>query len=259
MKEFFVKDFFDFSGNVVFIIGLIKGIGKVMVEGFVVYGVKVVILSCKVDVCDVIMESICVVGGDVVVIFCNIFYKEEFENFVVKMCEYYGCIDMFILNVVVNFYYGFSFEILDFVFEKVMVVNIQLNYWFCQMVVFEMVECKDGFIVIVLLIGGFCGFVVFGVYVIFKVVDMQFVCNFVFEFGFYNICVNVVVLGLVKIDFVCVFWENDEVCKQWEVEMFLCCFGEFEDFVGVVVYFVLKVGVWMIGQIFIVDGGVMSC
>lgn len=254
-----MKDLFDLSGNVALITGSTKGIGKAMAEGLAAHGAKVVISSRKADACDAVTESIRASGGDAVAIPCNISHKEELENLVAKTREHYGRIDTLILNAAVNPYYGSSLEIPDSAFEKVMAVNIQSNHWLCQMVAPEMVERKDGSIVIVSSIGGFRGSPVLGAYAISKAADMQLARNLAAELGPHNIRVNAVAPGLVKTDFARALWENDEVRKKREAETPLRRLGEPEDLAGVAVYLASKAGAWTTGQTFTVDGGVTSC
>lgn len=254
-----MKDLFDLSGNVALITGSTKGIGKAMAEGLAAHGAKVVISSRKSDACDAVTESIRESGGDAVAIPCNISHKEELENLVAKTREHYGRIDTLILNAAVNPYYGSSLEIPDSAFEKVMAVNIQSNHWLCQMVAPEMVERKDGSIVIVSSIGGFRGSPVLGAYAISKAADMQLARNLAAELGPHNVRVNAVAPGLVKTDFARALWENDEVRQKREAETPLRRLGEPEDLAGVAVYLASKAGSWTTGQTFTVDGGVTSC
>ncbi|MEM1249737.1 MAG: glucose 1-dehydrogenase [Acidobacteriota bacterium] len=254
-----MKDLFDLSGHVALITGSTKGIGKAMAEGLAAHGAKVVISSRKADACDAVTESIREAGGDAVAIPCNISHKEELENLVARTREHYGRIDTLILNAAVNPYYGSSLEIPDSAFEKVMAVNIQSNHWLCQMVAPEMVERKDGSIVIVSSIGGFRGSAVLGAYAISKAADMQLARNLAAELGPHNIRVNAVAPGLVKTDFARALWENDEVRKQREAETPLRRLGEPEDLAGIAVYLASKAGAWTTGQTFTVDGGVTSC
>ncbi len=254
-----MRQLFDLHDNVALITGSTKGIGKAMAEGLAAHGAKVVISSRKADACDAVTAAIRDAGGDAVAIPCNISHKEELEALVAKTREHYGRIDTLILNAAVNPYYGSSLDIPDSAFEKVMAVNIQSNHWLCQMVAPEMVERRDGSIVIVSSIGGFRGSPVLGAYAISKAADMQIARNLAAELGPHNVRVNAVAPGLVKTDFARALWENDEVRQAREAETPLRRLGEPEDLAGIAVYLASKAGAWTTGQTFTVDGGVTSC
>ena len=84
----------------------------------------------------------------------NINYKEQLEMLVAKTRETWGKIDVLVCNAALNPYYGSSLDIPDEAFDKIMGANIRSNHWLSQMVIPEMVERKDGSIIIISSIGG---------------------------------------------------------------------------------------------------------
>jgi len=82
------------------------------------------------------------------------------------------------------------------------------------MVVPQMIERKDGSIVIVSSIGGLKGSTVLGAYAISKAADMQLARNLACEYGQHNIRVNCIAPGLIKTDFAKALWDNPDTLKR---------------------------------------------
>lgn len=82
-------------------------------------------------------------------------------------------------------------------------------------------------------------------------------CVFVKECGLFGICVNVLLLGLIKIKFVGVLFEDKVMYDCWISEILLCCYVELCEMVGMVFYFVLDVVSYINGECIVVDGGMM--
>src|SRR6202789_4031403 len=92
--------------------------------------------------------------------------------------------------------------------------NIKSNHWLSQQVLPEMVERKDGSIIIVSSIGGLRGSPVIGAYCISKAADMQLARNIAVEYGPHNIRANCIAPGLIKTDFAKALWDNPETLKR---------------------------------------------
>lgn len=90
-------------------------------------------------------------------------------------------------------------------------------------------------------------------YVVSKVGFIGLICVFVKEYGGCGIIVNVIVLGFIELDMIVKLFED--IKKQYQVNILLVCFGQFEEVVVLVVFFVLEGVGYIIGQIIGVDGG----
>ena len=249
---------FDLSGKVAVITGSTKGIGKALAEEMAAHGARVVITSRKGDACEAVAKSITEAGGEAVAIPCNISHKDQLENLVAKTREIYGRIDVLVCNAAANPHYGPTLEIPDSAFEKVMDVNIKSNHWLVQMVAPEMVDRKDGAIIVVSSIGGYRGSSTLGAYCISKAADMQMVRNLATELGPHNVRVNCIAPGLVKTDFARELWENPEKSANRIANTPLRRLGEPRDIAGIGVYLASEAGAWTTGQTFTVDGGVTA-
>ena len=254
-----MKDLFDLNGKVAIITGSTKGIGRAIAEAMAAFGARVVISSRKEDLCNQVATEINESYGNgsecALPIPCNISHKEQLAHLVAATRDQWGRIDSLVCNAAVNPYYGTFMEIPDSAFEKVMSVNIESNHWLCQMVAPEMVERRDGSIIIVSSVGGFRGSPVLGAYAISKAADMQMARNLAAELSPANVRVNCIAPGLVKTDFARALWENDERRKASEARTPLRRLGEPRDIAGIAVYLASEAGSWTTGQTFTVDGG----
>ncbi|MFP6582866.1 MAG: SDR family oxidoreductase [Candidatus Hydrogenedentota bacterium] len=247
---------FDMTGQNVLITGSSKGIGKAIAEAMAAQGANVVISSRKGDVCDAVAEDInSRGGGKAVSIACNISHKEQLENLVAKTHEQLGDIHTLVCNAAVNPHYGPLSEIPDSAFEKVMHCNIMSNHWLCQMVLPEMVERKDGSIIIVSSVGAYRGNTMLGAYVISKGADLQLVRCLAVENGPHNIRVNGLAPGLIKTDFAKALWEDPVRAKKVEATYPLRRLGEPEDIAGTAILLASKAGNYITGQTITIDGG----
>ncbi|MBO6827173.1 MAG: glucose 1-dehydrogenase [Sneathiella sp.] len=251
---------FDLSGKNVLITGSSKGIGKAIAEQMALAGAKVTISSRKADVCQKVADDINASlpegsTGGAIVIPCNINEKESLQNLVDETHKQLGQIDVLVCNAALNPYFGPSSGIPDDAFDKIMSANIKSNHWLCNMVLPEMVERKDGAIVIVSSIGGLRGSKELGAYSISKAADMQLVRNLAVEYGADNIRVNAIAPGLIQTDFARALWENPEILKRATSRAPLQRIGQPEEIAGIAVMMASKAGTFLTGQTITVDGG----
>jgi NAD(P)-dependent dehydrogenase (short-subunit alcohol dehydrogenase family) len=157
----------------------------------------------------------------------------------------------------VNPYYGPSSDIPDSAFDKILSCNVKSNHWLCNMVLPEMVERKDGVIMVVSSVGGLKASTVIGTYNISKAADFALVRNLAAEYGPHNIRVNAIAPGLIRTDFARALWENPTTLKAATATTPLRRIGEPEELAGVAVFLASKAGSFATGQGFVIDGGQM--
>jgi len=251
---------FDLSGKVALVTGSTKGIGEAIAHRLAEHGAKVVVSSRKADACDKVAAAINKErGAEVAVpIPCNINYREQLEQLVAKTREKWGKIDILVCNAALNPYYGPSKDIPDDAFDKILSSNIKSNHWLCNMVLPEMVERRDGSVIIVSSVGGFKGNTVIGTYCISKAADMQLARNLAVEYGPKNIRVNCICPGLVKTDFARALWDTPEAEKRSSSTTPLRRLGDPDDIAGAAVFLASKAGAWMTGQSIVIDGGALA-
>jgi NAD(P)-dependent dehydrogenase (short-subunit alcohol dehydrogenase family) len=166
---------FDMNGKVAVITGSTRGIGRAIAERMAEHGAKIVISSRKSDACDRVAREINDRFGEgtALAIAANISSKEDLQRLIEESNKRFGKIDILVCNAASNPYFGPLAEISDDQFNKVLTNNIVANNWIISMVVPQMIERKDGSIIIVSSIGGLTGSTTIGAYCISKAADMQ--------------------------------------------------------------------------------------
>lgn len=248
---------FDLSGKVALVTGSTKGIGEAIVHRLAEHGAKVVVSSRKADACEKVANDINKARGAKVAapIPCNINYKEQLQNLVAETRRAFGQIDVLVCNAALNPYFGPQMDIPDDAFDKIMGANVRSNHWLCQLVLPEMVERKDGSIIIVSSIGGLRGSAVLGAYCISKAADFQLARNIAVEYGPHNIRANCIAPGLIKTDFAKALWDNPEILKRSTAGAPLRRIGDPDEIAGAAVFLASKAGAFTTGQSFVIDGG----
>ncbi len=250
---------FDLTGKVALITGSSKGIGRAIAEEMARSGAQVVISSRKAEVCGEVADALNAElegqRGGAVAIAAHIGHKEELERLVTETRAKLGRIDVLVCNAAVNPFFGPMRELPDSAFEKILDTNIISNHWLAQLVLPEMIERKDGVIIIVSSVGGLKGSAELGAYCISKAADLQLVRNLAVENGPHNVRVNAISPGLIRTDFARALWENPEILKRRTAGDPLRRIGEPEEVAGIAVYLASRAGTFTTGQNFVIDGG----
>jgi dehydrogenase/reductase SDR family member 4 len=255
LQERSMKNLFDLSGKVALITGSSKGIGRAIAEAMAAFGAKVVVSSRKREVCEEVKAAIVKMGGDAVVIPCNIGNKDELQHLVDETKKAFGSIDILVCNAAVNPHFGSSQEIPDSAFDKVMGTNVRSNHWLCQMVIPGMAERGGGAVIIVSSIAGLKGSDRLGAYAISKAADMQMARNLAVEWGPRNVRVNCIAPGIVKTDFARALWENPSIHDNAVRAYPLRRIGEPQEIAGAAVFLASAAGNFTTGQTIVMDGG----
>ena len=246
---------FELDGKVAVVTGSSRGIGRSIAEHLAAAGAKVVISSRKAEACEQVAQAIRAAGGKAAAIPANIGDKEQLGNLVAETRRMWDRIDVLVCNAASNPYYGPLGGISDDQFRKILDNNIVANNWLISMVVPQMIERKDGSIIIVSSIGGLKGSTILGAYAISKAADMQLARNLACEYGKHNIRVNCIAPGLIKTDFARALWENPENLKASTSRSPLLRIGIPDEIAGAAVFMGSAAGDFMTGQTMVIDGG----
>ena len=248
---------FDLSGKVAVITGSSRGIGRAIAEAMADQGAKVVISSRKSDACAEAAQAINGKHGEgtAIVVPANISSTDELQNLVDETRRQLGRIDILVCNAASNPYYGPMGGISDEQFRKILENNVIANHWLIQMAAPEMLERKEGSIIIVSSIGGLKASEVIGAYNVSKAADFQLARNLAAEFGRSNVRVNCIAPGLVRTDFARALWENPETLKAVTAFTPLRRIGEPHEIAGAAVFLASPASTFVTGQAIVVDGG----
>ncbi len=248
---------FDLTGKVAVVTGSSRGIGKAIAQRFVEQGARVVVSSRKQDACQAVVDEITASHGEgsAIPIAASISSKEALTQLVAQTNDRLGTIDIMVCNAASNPYYGPLAEIADEQFRKIMDNNILSNHWLVQLVAPQMIERRDGAIVIVSSIGGLKGSPVIGAYNVSKAADMQLARNYAVEYGRHNVRVNCIAPGLIRTDFARALWENPATLKSATATTPLARIGEPDEIAGAAIFLASAAGRFTTGQTIVVDGG----
>ena len=247
---------FDLTGKVAVITGSSRGIGRAIAEAMADQGAKVVISSRKAEACQEVADSINAKReGAAIVVPASISSKQALQELVDETRRQWGRIDILVCNAASNPYYGPMGGISDDQFRKILENNVIANHWLIQMVAPEMVERKQGSIIIVSSIGGLKASAVIGAYNVSKAADFQLARNLAAEFGPHQVRVNCIAPGLIRTDFAKALWENPQTLKMVTAHTPLQRIGEPHEIAGAAVFLASDASTFVTGQAIVVDGG----
>jgi NAD(P)-dependent dehydrogenase (short-subunit alcohol dehydrogenase family) len=248
---------FDLSGKVAVITGSSRGIGRAIAEELAVNGAKVVISSRRQEACD---QVACVLNdrhgaGTALAVAASISSKEALRNLVDAARQAFGRIDILVCNAASNPHYGSQMDIADEQFRKIFENNVLATNWLISMVAPEMLERKDGSIIIVSSIGGMTSSATIGAYNISKAADFQLARNLAVEFGRKGVRVNCIAPGLIRTDFARALWDNPATLEKINRGTAMGRIGEPHEIAGAAVFLASPASSFMTGQSIVIDGG----
>jgi NAD(P)-dependent dehydrogenase (short-subunit alcohol dehydrogenase family) len=248
---------FDLTGKVAVITGSSRGIGRAIAEAMADQGAQVVISSRKEDACREVADAIDAKhgAGRAIVVPASISSKEALRKLVDETRARLGRIDILVCNAASNPYYGPMGGISDDQFRKILENNVIANHWLIQMVAPEMIERREGSIIIVSSIGGLKASAVIGAYNISKAADFQLARNLAAEFGPHQVRVNCIAPGLIRTDFAKALWEDPNTLKAVTAHTPLQRIGEPHEIAGAAIFLASPASTYVTGQAIVVDGG----
>jgi NAD(P)-dependent dehydrogenase (short-subunit alcohol dehydrogenase family) len=248
---------FDLTGKVAIVTGSSRGIGRAIAERLAEHGAHVVVSSRKIDACEAVVAGINAKhgAGRAIAVAASISSKDQLQALVDRTMQQFGRIDVLVCNAASNPYYGPMAGIGDEQFRKILDNNVLSNHWLINMTVPQMIERKEGSIIIVSSIGGLRGSTTIGAYCISKAADLQLARNLAHEYGPHGVRVNCIAPGLIRTDFAKALWENPKTLERATVGVPLRRIGEPDEIAGAAVYLASKASTFMTGQALVCDGG----
>lgn len=250
-------EIFDLTGKVAIVTGSSRGIGRAIAEAYAEAGARVVISSRKQPACEAVADAINARHGEerAIAIAASISDKAALEALVAQTRERLGPVDLLVCNAASNPYYGPMAGITDDQFRKIFDNNVLANHWLITMVAPDMMERREGAIIVVSSIGGLIGSDVIGAYNVSKAADFQLVRNLAIELGSHNIRINAIAPGVIRTDFARALWEDAKAEAALQRATPLGRIGEPEEIAGTAVFLASRAGAYVTGQAIVVDGG----
>jgi NAD(P)-dependent dehydrogenase (short-subunit alcohol dehydrogenase family) len=239
-------ELFDLAGRTAVVTGSSRGIGRAIAFRLAEHGARVVISSRKAEACDETAGEINARFGQgrAIAVPANIASKEDLQRLVDETRKAFGRIDTLVCNAAS-----------DEQLWKILQNNLVSNHWLIQMVAPEMLERKDGSIIIISSIGGLKGNALIGAYNVSKAADFQLARNLAVEYGQSGVRVNCIAPGLIRTDFARYLWENPAILERVTDPMPMKRIGEPDEIAGAAVFLASKASTYVTGQAIVVDGG----
>jgi NAD(P)-dependent dehydrogenase (short-subunit alcohol dehydrogenase family) len=246
---------FDLADKVAVITGSSKGIGRAIAERLAEHGAKVVISSRRAGACEEVAAAVRANGAEAFAHPCNVSRKEDLKGLVEATLAHWGRIDILVCNAAANPHYGPLAAISDEAMEKTLTTNVKSIVWLSNLVLPQMVERRDGVILIISSVGSFIGSDVLGFYNMSKAAEQSLARSLAYEWGENNIRVNCIAPGLIKTDFSRALWQDADVLARRTATSALKRMGEADEIAGTAVFLAARAGSFITGQTIVVDGG----
>ena len=248
---------FNLKNKSFLITGSSRGIGKSIAFHAANHGAQVIISSRKIDACNETAEEITNHMGSQVAfpLSANIANESELINLVHETNQLLGKIDVLVCNAASNPFMGSMSDIPSEAFDKIMNNNIKANHILTNLVTPQMIERKDGVIIIISSVGGTRGSNLIGTYNLSKAADIQMVKNIAVEYGHFNIRANSIAPGLIRTDFAKGLWENPDILNAYTSNVPMRRIGESDEVAGAAIMLASDAGKYINGQTIVIDGG----
>lgn len=187
----------DLCGLCIWLVGVFSGIGVELVCQVLQVGVCVVLLVCCVDV----LQEVVVVYKNVFIVLLDVFCYDVWCDQYVCIVEVFGGVDLLVFCVV-KYCLECIWEVQEEEVEYILCINVVSVYLVLGVVLFDMLVCGSGGIVLVVSVVGYVGLLGVIVYGFGKVVLINFVEIFYSDLWFKGLNVYLVNLGFVKIDLI---------------------------------------------------------
>jgi dehydrogenase/reductase SDR family protein 4 len=247
---------FDLKNKVAIVTGASKGIGESIARGLAEFGAKVVISSRKQEAVDSVAATFIADGLEAVGIACHMGEAKEIENLVTETIDKFGRIDIVINNAATNPVFAPMEKMEDWVFEKVMSVNVNGPLLLCKKALPHLKK-QGGSIINISSIEGLKPSFGLSLYSVSKAALISLTQNMAKEWGQYGIRANVVCPGLIQTKFSASLWKNKAMLQQLEQHLPLGRMGQPDEMAGIVLFLASDAAAYCTGAVFVADGGQM--
>ena len=246
------------EGKVAIVIGGGTGIGRGIALEFAKAGADVVVASRRLSVLEKVAEEVTTLGRRSLAVQTDISRKTDVDNLVQRVMGEFGSIDI-LVNDAVIFNMTPVIEISEDDWDRTFNVNLKGYYLCCQAVGKGMVERRKGSIINVASTAGFrVGLTNSSIYSIAKAGVIMLSRGLAWELGSYNVRVNAIAPGPVRVEWNQSWWSDPERLKQEEARMPLGRMGEPSDIGSVAVFLASDASSYMTGSTIVVDGGLLA-
>jgi NAD(P)-dependent dehydrogenase (short-subunit alcohol dehydrogenase family) len=249
-------DSYSLSGKVAVVTGGRRGIGRAIALALAGAGADVALGDRTVD--DGQLEAAAAevkkLGRRSLAVKVDITSKAEVDNFVQKVADELGAVDILVNNAATNVRAPLL-ELGEDGWDRVINTDLKGCYLCAQVAGRIMVEQRRGNIINIASTAALKAAPQMGAYCIAKAGVVMLTKVLAVELGQYNIRVNAVAPYIVKTKFSQPLWSEPEALKRIEAEIPVGRLAETGDIVGAVLFLAADASSYITGQTIIVDGG----
>jgi len=250
-----IKSRFNLDGKVAIVTGSSKGIGESIARGLAEFGAKVVISSRSQEAVEAVAGKFRADGLDAVGIACHIGKADQRQNLLEQTVAHYGGVDILVNNAAINPFYGPVEAHEDWVFDKIMEVNVKAPWAFANLVLDSMKSRGGGSIVNISSVEGIQPGFGLSLYSVSKAALIMLTKNQAKEWGKYGIRANAICPGLIKTKFSEALWTNEKLVARLEKTLPAGRMALPEEMAGLAVLLASEAGSYMTGGVYAADGG----
>jgi NAD(P)-dependent dehydrogenase (short-subunit alcohol dehydrogenase family) len=244
------------SGKVAVVTGGRRGLGKAIALALAGAGADVALCDRAIDdgQLEAVADEARKLGRRSLVAKADITKKAEVDNFVQKVADELGAVDILVNNAATNVRAPLL-ELGEDGWDRVIDTDLKGYYLCSQAAGKQMVSQKRGNIINMASTAGLKADAEMGAYCIAKAGVIMLTKVLAVELGQYNIRANAVAPYIVKTKFSQPLWGEPEALKQIESGIPVGRLAETEDIMGAVLFLAADASSYITGQTIIVDGG----
>lgn len=250
---------FELGGKVALVTGSSRGIGEAIATRMAEHGARVVISSRDQAACDTVAARINFERpGSAIAIAADVGRKVDLARLVTEARATFGRIDILVCNAGGIFHHGPTSTLGDDQLQQSWQINVVSNHWLIQLVVPEMIERRDGVILLLSSVAGSRGGPVgTAAYAVTKAADLQLARALAVEYGGANVRVNCLSPGLVRTDMTRHDLDDAAAFAKRNERRPLKRVGEVDEVAGPAVMLASAAGAFITGQSIVIDGGML--
>jgi len=249
-------DPYSLSGKVAVVTGGRRGLGKAIALALAKAGADIALCDRTIDdgQLEAVADEAKKLGRRSLVVKADITKKADVDNFVQKVADELGAVDILVNNAATNVR-ALLLELPEDGWDRVIDTDLKGYYLCSQAAGKQMVSQKRGNIINIASTAGLKADAEMGAYCIAKAGVVMLTKVLAVELGQYNIRANAVAPYIVKTKFSQPLWGEPEALKQIESEIPVGRLAETEDIMGAVLFLAADASSYITGQTIIVDGG----
>lgn len=240
------------KGKIAIVTGASRGIGRAIAETFAREGAKVVICGRKADTLEEVARAI---GPSAIPIVCHVGRLEQIQSMVAEIIEDLGRIDILVNNAATNVAQAPCLDIAEWMFDKMIEINLKSAFRLTQLVAPGMVERGSGSIINISSVSGLRPQFEGLLYSMTKAALNMMTQSFALELGPKGVRVNAIAPGLIQTELSAYYW-RDEARREKRLEgQPIRHLGQPMEIAEVALLLASDRSSFMTGQTLVVDGG----